>query len=555
MKNNTIAIVASLLMLVAGAACAQTARLGDLKPSSIVVTNEQAAAGVSNALAPRIVVLEGRTNGWNAAVTNGQTSVTIGLASGTTCATATQTNEPVTLAQLESAVNGLLTVPLYGATNIHPVLGAGYFSFHTELPTNKWTNTYTLGTSYALVGNRFDTNSTAGGTTITALSEFDHHVYCSVDALNGGTYYSRVVYVKSDKTATQEIYSGTEVIPATSIRELTSSSTAPTNITLGAGTWYLGVERYAKRNAGATVTLSIYGGGGTPTRLEIPSSLSPSGTFATRQYVDSSISSHTNLTLAGGAHGGLPTPAAIGAMSNTAAAIAAAGGVATNQTDITLAAGWRLYPFATSFAYIKSIFPVGKLLDASGKSAFSFCDGSGGFVAGRYYWNLNEEVVATAMNEFRVGPQNQPDGSCELPVYQTLTNHTALIDTKETAGAANSVSNVLASPYQPWTATLTPPASGGTTLVTLANGTLPLLVCTGAQTVAVNPAGGWGAGGVNRFTLGLYIGSFSVTIATNGTPSGCNIRWGNTLTLSTTRTNQLLYRSVGTNDWVVYGSL
>jgi hypothetical protein len=353
------------------------------------------------------------------AVTNNQTNVVLGLASGTTCATATQTNEPVTLAQLESAVNGLLSTPLYGATNIHPVLGAGYFSFHGTIPSVQWTNTYVLGTAYALVGNRFDTNSTAGGTTITALSAFDHHVYCSVDALNGGVYYSRVVYVKSDRTATQEIYSGTEVIPTTSIRELTSSSTAPTNITLGAGTWYLGVERYAKRNSGAAVTLSIYGGDGTPTRLEIPSSLSPSGTFATKQYVDSQVS-----------------------------ASASAG---SNWVGV--------------------------------------------------------------------------------------------------------VSNSLASVYQPWTAILTPPASGGTTLVSFANGTLPLLVCTGAQTVAIDPGGGWGANGVNRLTLGLYIGSASVTIATNNTPSGCNIRWGNTISLSTTRTNRLLYSSVGTNDWVVYGSL
>jgi hypothetical protein len=132
-----------------------------------------------------------------------------------------------------------------------------------------------------------------------------------------------------------------------------------------------------------------------------------------------------------------------------------------------------------------------------------------------------------------------------------LTNAAAF----DPAGTANSVSNVLASPYQPWTDTLTPPASGGTTLVTFANGTLPLLVCTGACTVGVSPEGGWGASGVNRFTLGLYIGSFSVTIATNGTPAGCNVRWGNTLSLSTTLTNQLLFRSVGTNDWVIYGSL
>jgi hypothetical protein len=70
------------------------------------------AAGVSNALEPRIVTLEGRTNVWNSAVTNGQTNVVLGLASGTTVATATAGSEPATLDQVLSLLESSSTLYL-----------------------------------------------------------------------------------------------------------------------------------------------------------------------------------------------------------------------------------------------------------------------------------------------------------------------------------------------------------------------------------------------------------------------------------------------------------
>ena len=103
------------------------------------------------------------------------------------------------------------------------------------------------------------------------------------------------------------------------------------------------------------------------------------------------------------------------------------------------------------------------------------------------------------------------------------------------------------SPYQPWSAVLTPPASAGTTLVAFANGTLPLLVCTGAQTVGVNPNGGWGAGGVNRFSLSIWTTNLNVTVQSNA-----YTRWGSSIAFSTSRTNTLLFRGNGTNDWSIY---
>jgi hypothetical protein len=238
-----------------------------------------------------------------AAITNGQTNVTLGLALGTTIADGIESNEPVSVAQLNASIAGLLSTSIYGATNQHPVLGAGYASFYDTIPAAQWTNTYALGTSYALVGNRFYTNGTVGPFTLPALSEFSHHVWMNVSALNGGSYYSRVVYVKSDLSATQQVCVGSVVTPVnTNITEQESNASSPTNISLGAGTWYLGVERYAKKNAGAGVALSIYGGNGTPTRLEVPPATSIGGIFLTENDVDAAFIASkggvTNVTYA-----------------------------------------------------------------------------------------------------------------------------------------------------------------------------------------------------------------------------------------------------------------
>jgi hypothetical protein len=89
-----------------------------------------------------------------------------------------------------------------------------------------------------------------------------------------------------------------------------------------------------------------YGGSGW--KIPIPSS---ARVFASTADIGTALSTvsnsfvaaaHSNTTLAGGAHGGLPTPAAIGAVSNTPAGIAAAGGVtptaATNIASAVVAA-------------------------------------------------------------------------------------------------------------------------------------------------------------------------------------------------------------------------
>jgi hypothetical protein len=63
----------------------------------------------------------------------------------------------------------------------------------------------------------------------------------------------------------------------------------------------------------------------------------PAGTAGVVQV---NLGTHADFTLAGGAHGGLPTPAAIGAVSNTPAVIAAAGGMTNGGSySVTLTGG------------------------------------------------------------------------------------------------------------------------------------------------------------------------------------------------------------------------
>jgi hypothetical protein len=159
----------------------------------------------------------------------------------------------------------------------------------------------------------------------------------------------------------------------------------------------------------------------------------------------------------------------------------------------------------------------------------------------RYLVCASNGISATWGADFRVfepGALNPTYSS--LPVYTTLTN----LNCSSSNALALVASNAL--PYQPWSSVLTPANNLQTSLVAFADGTLPLLVCTGAQTVGVNIAGGWGAAGINRFSLALWTGSWTVTLQSNTT-----VRWGAPISLSTTRTNHVMFRGNGTNDWTI----
>ena len=80
-----------------------------------------------------------------------------------------------------------------------------------------------------------------------------------------------------------------------------------------------------------TPTVDFQMGNGTLSHLEmgVPLSvqLQPVYDLIGTKADTTTLAAHTNLTLAGGAHGGMPTAAQVGAVSNTAAGISAAGGV------------------------------------------------------------------------------------------------------------------------------------------------------------------------------------------------------------------------------------
>lgn len=168
-----------------------------------------------------------------------------------------------------------------------------------------------------------------------------------------------------------------------------------------------------------------------------------------------------------------------------------------------------------------------------------------------------QSTVETATNAVTV------TGSQSNTIAAALTNPAAFATAAQGSNAvtALSLANALATtqivvvaavnsnstPYQPWSATLTPPASAGTTLVSYAMGTAPLLVCTGAQTIGVDPNGGWGVAGINRASLTFYPSNFSITIQSNAYTT-----WQTPITITANKTNSILFRATATNDWRLY---
>jgi hypothetical protein len=131
----------------------------------------------------------------------------------------------------------------------------------------------------------------------------------------------------------------------------------------------------------------------------------------------------------------------IGAVSNTPAGIAAAGGVTTNMTSVTFA-NWR---FNTLYGgAINGLWPlsgVGTIYDRSTKSVLSFSTDN------RYLFGIDGESVASFGGEFSVGTFGN-----EIPVYSTLALHTAQLSTAVTNGVfsvGTIVSNVAGVLYIP----------------------------------------------------------------------------------------------------------
>jgi hypothetical protein len=88
----------------------------------------------------------------------------------------------------------------------------------------------------------------------------------------GMTYYSRLSAIKSDGSATNVLGVGdVENVPYLNTNHVISSMYSPST-NLPAGTWYLVAERFVSRPIGANRTFKIFGGNGTPTHIDIPSS-------------------------------------------------------------------------------------------------------------------------------------------------------------------------------------------------------------------------------------------------------------------------------------------
>ena len=100
--------------------------------------------------------MKGRTNVWDSAVTNGQTNVTLGLASGTTVTRPTEANQPASKAYVDGLIPA--SVIYYVGTNTY-VTGDGQtnFLFQTTIPP-AGTRTYASVTTGQYLGSCIITN-------------------------------------------------------------------------------------------------------------------------------------------------------------------------------------------------------------------------------------------------------------------------------------------------------------------------------------------------------------------------------------------------------------
>lgn len=191
----------------------------------------------------------------------------------------------------------LLGTTIFGATNVNPLLaargGTNYLSFHAALPSQAWTNTFSLPSNGVFnVGNRYMTNS------ITSIGSgtYNHNVHANVNAAGTVGYYYSTLYVAIISGGNTNFVmlgtNGTAVFPTTTINEDDSSIYLATNMNFSTAsnvTNVLGVQRTFVRTAGNSgSSMSIYGGGIYDTHLQFPSA---SGS-ATGTSVDDTT--HTN---------------------------------------------------------------------------------------------------------------------------------------------------------------------------------------------------------------------------------------------------------------------
>ena len=192
-------------------------------------TAAAAAAGVSNALAPRIVALEDRTNVWNAAITNGQTNVVLGLA--------------LTQAATTTRESGFAGNELVTADFVRGLLASGVEMFPT---TNLAATTITpTGTVYYASGSPLAT-ATAFTLSVTGVNHYvmsilDTNVVLAGETLSGPANVEIWIQSASGAQTALSVKPELYLVPTQDVARITDPTigdwdAAPQVITLGTTT-------------------------------------------------------------------------------------------------------------------------------------------------------------------------------------------------------------------------------------------------------------------------------------------------------------------------------
>lgn len=235
--------------------------------SNITNVNVTAGAGLTRTITsnePGNVTMDLQING-NVVVTNGATSTLYGNG------TATVSNQYVVLSQLQSYLGSTY----YGATNANiafaPAIRTNYGSFFPQIPAGTWTNTYSVAAGTISAGNRFMTNTIAGGVTLTG--QIEHDIFLSTTGGGAGVFYEQLALVSTNGTTTNIIYTAVGQTPVTAAGVYQFYFPTTNYVTqVAGGPWVIGILRNWTRTSG-TAVLNIIGGGSSPTSITFPSSI------------------------------------------------------------------------------------------------------------------------------------------------------------------------------------------------------------------------------------------------------------------------------------------
>ena len=180
--------------------------------------------------------------------------------------------EYITSEEVDTRLGAYSLSELFGATNIHTVIG-GRPTLIVALPGSAWTNTTVLSEGTNFIGDWFYTNSIASQLRV---GSYIGHFHGNYSGTGNPVVQTRMDIVTSDGTTTNVLYVGDIVTLETAIKEY-EQYVHFLNDYVPSGTEYLGVRMYGIRAGGSGATLNLYGGSATyDAHLSSPSLSDPS---------------------------------------------------------------------------------------------------------------------------------------------------------------------------------------------------------------------------------------------------------------------------------------